>query len=146
MNARRRAKLLEGVAPLLEAGEQVQISTLATVGSVSMKKKMLTAAVAGIASGGLLTVNVRPRPMYTVLTDRRILFFDSTSTGGPGKHMATLSRSVVTISGLKKAQFGLAVVTQLSVANQERGIRVLFPAASKAAGREFAAALPLTQE
>jgi hypothetical protein len=53
--------LLKSAASVLDAGENIELTTLANVGSVSVKKKVLTAAAAGIATGGLLMVNVKPR-------------------------------------------------------------------------------------
>lgn len=143
MNEKRRQLLLDGAAPLLEADEKVEITTIANVGSVSVKKKVLTAAVAGIATGGLVTANVRPRQMYVILTDRKILFFDAdTSSGRPGKHMATLSREGVTSTEPKSAMFGLALGIDLSIAGQERDLKLVFPKPSKEEGHQFAASLP----
>jgi hypothetical protein len=143
MNEKRRQLLLEGAAPLLEADEKVEITTIANVGSVSVKKKVLTAAVAGIATGGLVTANVRPRQMYVILTDRKILFFDAdTSSGRPGKHMATLSREGVSSTEPKSAMLGLALGIELSIAGQERDLKIVFPKPSKEEGQQFAASLP----
>ncbi len=143
MNEKRRQLLLDAAAPLLEADEKVEITTIANVGSVSVKKKVLTAAVAGIATGGLVTANVRPRQMYVILTDRKILFFDAdTSSGRPGKHMATLSREGVSSTEPKSAMLGLALGIELSIAGQERDLKIVFPKPSKEEGQQFAASLP----
>jgi hypothetical protein len=66
--------------------------TFGRVGSVSVKRKVTTAAAAAALSGGVLIVNGRPRGMHIVLTDRRILFFDAdvSSDGQPGKHLMTV--------------------------------------------------------
>jgi len=143
MNEKRRQLLLDAAAPLLEADEKVEITTIANVGSVSVKKKVLTAAVAGIATGGLVTANVRPRQMYVILTDRKILFFDAdTSSGRPGKHMATLSREGVSSTEPKSAMLGLALGIELSIAGQERDLKIVFPKPSKEEGQQFAVSLP----
>lgn len=143
MNEKRRQLLLEGAAPLLEADEKVEITTIANVGSVSVKKKVLTAAAAGIATGGLVTANVRPRQMYVILTDRKILFFDAdTASGRPGTHMATLSREGVSSTEPKSAMLGLALGIELSIAGQERDLKIVFPKPSKEEGHQFAASLP----
>ncbi|HZU58407.1 MAG TPA: hypothetical protein VFA06_21185 [Actinocrinis sp.] len=143
MNDKRRQLLLDAAAPLLEADEKVEITTIANVGSVSVKKKVLTAAVAGIATGGLVTANVRPRQMYVILTDRKILFFDAdTSSGRPGKHMATLSREGVSSTEPKSAMLGLALGIELSIAGQERDLKIVFPKPSKEEGQQFAVSLP----
>jgi hypothetical protein len=145
MNDKRREILLKSAASVLDTGENIELTTLAYVGSVSVKKKVLTAAVAGIATGGLLMVNVKPRTMYIVLTDQRILFFDgNTASGRPGKLTAVLRRELVTTTAPKSGMFGLTQVIQLSIAGEERGLKAVFPKPEKAAGLQFAAALPLS--
>lgn len=145
MNEKRRELLLQSASSLLDPDERVELTTLANVGSVSVKKKVLTAAAAGIATGGLLMVNVKPRTMYIVLTDQRILLFDgSTASGRPGQHLATLNRDHVTTSAPKSGMFGLTQVIQLSIAGEDRGLKAVFPKPEKAAGLQFAAALPLS--
>ncbi len=45
LNARRAKQLLEISAPLLLQGEQVELTSLAGIGTVSVRKQALTAAV-----------------------------------------------------------------------------------------------------
>jgi hypothetical protein len=78
-----------------------------------------------------------------ILTDRKILFFDAdTSSGRPGKHMATLSREGVSSTEPKSAMLGLALGIELSIAGQERDLKIVFPKPSKEEGQQFAASLP----
>jgi hypothetical protein len=130
--------------PVLQDQEQVQLMTFARVGSISAKRKLATAAVAGALTAGILIVNVRPRGMYIVLTDRRILFFDGdiSSGGRPGKHLMTVPRDLVTVSEPKGKGFGLAMQIELTIAGQDKDLRILFPKPSKDEGRQFTDLLP----
>jgi hypothetical protein len=68
------------VAPVLAPGEQIQTFEVVQIGKVSAKRQITTAAVAGIASGGLLMVATRPRPYLMVLTGQRIMLGDFANT------------------------------------------------------------------
>ncbi|MDT0466081.1 MULTISPECIES: hypothetical protein [Streptomyces] len=145
LNARRARQLQEAVAPLLLQGEQVQLTSLAGVGSVSVRKQALTAAVVGVLSAGTVMATVTPRPLYIVLTDQRVLFFDGNRGGKPGKLVLNLPRPYVSAGGSKKAFLGLQYVTHLSVAGQEKGLKVTFPVQHRGDGPRFASALPVTR-
>ncbi|HEY2507572.1 MAG TPA: hypothetical protein VGI58_13745 [Streptosporangiaceae bacterium] len=136
---------LQAVAkPMLHDQEHVQLMTFARVGSVSAKRKVATAAAAAALTAGVLIVNVRPRGMYLVLTDRRILFFDGdvASGGRPGRHLMTLARDKVTVSAPKGKGFGLAIQVELVIAGHDKDLKVLFPKPSKEDGKQFTALLP----
>jgi hypothetical protein len=130
--------------PVLQDQEQVQLMTFARVGTVSAKRKLATAAAVGALTAGILIVNVRPRGMYIVLTDRRILFFDGdiSSGGRPGRHLMTVPRDLVTVSESKGKGFGLAIQVELAIAGQDKDLRILFPKPSKEEGSEFIGLLP----
>ncbi len=145
LNARRNRQLLEAAAPLFLEGEQVQLTSLAGVGSVSVRKQALTAAVVGVLSAGTVMATVTPRPLYIVLTDRRVLFFDGNRGGKPGKLLMNLPREYVTAGGSKKAFLGLQYVTHLSVAGQEQGLKVTFPVQHRGDGPRFVSGLPVTR-
>jgi hypothetical protein len=139
MNNRRRQQLLESVTLLLTEGERIELTSLAKVGSVSVKRRLLTTALVGALSAGTVIATVQPRPMCWALTDRRLLFFDAkTVTGKPGKLLISLPREQVTAAPATKALLGLGVKTMLTVDGQEQGLKMTFPPAFKAAGREFA--------
>ncbi|MET7380593.1 hypothetical protein ABZT08_17530 [Streptomyces sp. NPDC005526] len=145
LNARRNRQLLEAAAPLLLEGEQVQLTSLAGVGSVSVRKQALTAAVVGVLSAGTVIATVTPRPLYIVLTDRRVLFFDGNRGGKPGKLLINLPREYVSAGDSKKAFLGLQYVTHLSVAGQEQGLKVTFPVQHRGDGPRFVSGLPVTR-
>ncbi|MFE0510778.1 hypothetical protein [Streptomyces sp. NPDC058964] len=139
MNNRRKQQLLQSVAPLLAQGEQVEITSLAKVGSVSVKRRVLTTALVGALTAGTVIATVQPRPMYWALTDRRLLFFEATTTTGrPGKLLMALPREVTSVAPMKKALLGLGLQTVLTVQGQEQGLKLTFPPAYKAAGRDLA--------
>lgn len=139
MNNRRRQQLLESVTPLLAEGERVELTSLAKVGSVSVKRRVLTTALVGALTAGTVIATVQPRPMYWALTDLRLLFFDAkTATGKPGKLLMALPREHVTATPASKALLGLGVQTVLTVEGQEAALKLTFPPAFKAAGRDLA--------
>ncbi|SEC19459.1 hypothetical protein SAMN05216532_0739 [Streptomyces sp. 2231.1] len=145
MNTRRRQQLLQSVTPLLAEGEQVEATSLAKVGSVSVKRRVLTTALVGALTAGTVIATVQPRPMYWALTDRRLMFFDaSTTTGRPGKLLMALPRELVAAAPVKKALLGLGLQTVLSVHGEEQGLKLTFPPAYKAAGRDLASRLAVT--
>ncbi|GAA2250858.1 MULTISPECIES: hypothetical protein [Kitasatospora] len=142
MNNKRRQQLLEVANPLLTAGEQVELATLVKVGSVSVKRKIATAAVVGVLTAGTVIATASPRPMYLAMTNQRILFFEVDGlTGKPKKLLMVVPRELVTATPVAKALLGLGRVTQLEIDGQERGLKVLFPPATKADAAGFVAAL-----
>ncbi|MDQ0684312.1 hypothetical protein QFZ66_005192 [Streptomyces sp. B4I13] len=145
LNARRNRQLLECAAPLLLEGEQVELTSLAGVGSVSARRQALTAAAVGVLSAGTVMATVTPRPLYVVLTDRRLLFFDGNRGGRPGGLVLNLPRPYVSAGGSKKAFLGLQYVTHLSVSGQEKALKVTFPVQHRADGPRFVSGLPVTR-
>lgn len=61
MKENRRQLLLAAVTPMLQEQEEIQLATFASVGSVSAKRKIATAAAAAVLSAGTLMVSVRPQ-------------------------------------------------------------------------------------
>ncbi|MES4888757.1 hypothetical protein [Streptomyces sp. NPDC096012] len=140
MNNRRRQQLLQAVTPLLADGEQVEAASLAKVGSVSVKRRVLTTALVGALTAGTVIATVQPRPMYWVLTDQRLMFFDArTTTGRPGGLLMSLPLALTSAAPVRKALLGLGLQTVLTVQGQEQGLKLTFPPAYKAAGRDLAA-------
>ncbi|MEV0185163.1 hypothetical protein AB0I54_38665 [Streptomyces sp. NPDC050625] len=140
MNNRRRQQVLQSVTPLLAEGERVELTSLAKVGSVSVKRRVMTTALVGVLTAGAVIATVQPRPMYWALTDRRLLFFDAkTATGRPGKLLMALPRELTAAAPVSKALLGLGVQTVLTLEGQEQGLKLTFPPAYKTAGRDLAA-------
>lgn len=145
LNARRSRQLIEAATPLLLQGERIEFTSLAAIGSVSVRKQALTAAVVGVLSAGTVMATVTPRPMYIVLTDQRVMFFDGNRGGRPGQLQLNLPRPYVSAGGSKKAFLGLQFVTRLSVTGQEQGLKVTFPVQHRGDGGRFVGALPVTR-
>jgi hypothetical protein len=142
MNKRRKKQLLDAVGPLLAQGEQVELASLAKVGSVSAKRRVLTTAVVGALTAGAVIAIAQPRPMYWVLTDRRLLFVEAVQgSGRPGKLLMSLPREYVAAAPASSALLGLGARTVLTVQGQEQGLKLTFPPAFKAAGRDLAGRL-----
>ncbi|MFE2582132.1 hypothetical protein [Streptomyces sp. NPDC059378] len=145
MNARRTRQLLETSAPLLLPDERVELTSLASVGTVSVRRQALTAIVVGVLTLGMVMATVRPRAVYVVLTNQRILFFDANRGGKPGKLLMNMARLYVTATAARKTFLGLKVVTHLTVQGQEGTLKVDFPVQTRADGHVFAGALPVTR-
>ncbi|MFF3410770.1 hypothetical protein ACFYW8_32100 [Streptomyces sp. NPDC002742] len=145
MNARRTRQLLEASAPLLLQDEQVELTSLASVGTVSVRKQALTAVIVGVLTLGMVMATVRPRAVYVVLTNQRILFFDGNRGGKPGKLLMNIARPYVTATAARKAFLGLKTVTHLTIEGQEGSLKVDFPVQTRADGHVFAGALPVTR-
>ncbi|MDJ0344459.1 hypothetical protein QMK19_20880 [Streptomyces sp. H10-C2] len=143
MNTRRNRQLLEIAQPALAPQEHIELTGMANTGTVSVKRQVLTTALVGVLSAGMVIATVQPRPMYWVLTAQRLLFFDGkTATGKPGKLLMALPREMITAAPLSKALLGLGLKTVLSVQGEDKGLKMVFPPAAKAAGRDFAARIP----
>ncbi|MER5730796.1 hypothetical protein ABT084_21125 [Streptomyces sp. NPDC002138] len=142
LNARRQRQAFDAVTPLLAPGESVELITCANVGTVSVRRQVATAVVVGVMSAGTLMATVRPRQMYVILTDRRLAFFDaSTSTGKPGQLLIDLQRPHVSAGVPKKGMLGLTLVTELVVAGQSDGLKLTFPAPCREEGRQLTSIL-----
>jgi hypothetical protein len=86
MNKKKAERCVSRVAHLLVDREQVQMVEGAQIGKVSVKRQLATAAVVGIASGGMMTAVVRPRAFWLILTDLR-LFLVENNNGSVGKRV-----------------------------------------------------------
>ncbi|MEV5241161.1 hypothetical protein AB0K89_18945 [Streptomyces cinnamoneus] len=140
---RRRRQTFEAAAPMLAADERVDLITCANVGTVSVRRQVATAALAGVLSGGTMMASVRPRQMYLVLTDRRLLFFDaSTATGKPGRLLIELARPYVAAGPARKGMLGLTLITELALAGRDEGLRLAFPSPCRKDGRQLLGLLP----
>ncbi|MEV4433673.1 hypothetical protein [Streptomyces sp. NPDC049555] len=143
LTARRQQQAYETAFPLLFPGERVELITFAAVGKVSVRRQVATAALVGIATAGFMTMAVRPRKAYIVLTDRRLLFLDGeTMSGKPGKFMMEMPRPYVSASAPKKGMFGLTMVAELSLAGADKGLRLTFAATHREEGQYLLGVLP----
>jgi hypothetical protein len=151
MNNSRQRKLMGLAQPLMRQGEQVEVMALAKLGKVPMKKNVgafgasvAAAAVVGTLSGGLMVgVAFVQKEAYLVLTDHQLLVFSgNSSTGGPGKHLASIPRAAVAASIIKDGMLFLKV--RLDVAGEKQAIRLTFapiPPSGRVNGRQLATSL-----
>ncbi len=139
MNEKNRARLMELVTPVLREGERVEIVCTPNVGSVSVRRQVTTAAVAAIATGGLLMVAARPKTRYAVLTDQRLLFFEMAPSGRPaGPLVAQLRRAALSSSRFKSA---LKATFYISIEGDPKSLKMEFPFPGRNDARELADAL-----
>ena len=139
MNEKNRARLMDLVAPVLRERERVEIMCTPNVGTVSVRRQVTTAAVAAIATGGMLAVAVRPKTRYAVLTDQRLLFFDMAPSGRPaGPVVADLPRAALSSARFKSA---LKATFHISIDGEEKSLKMEFPFPGRHDARQLADAL-----
>lgn len=139
MEGKLKDRVTAVATPILEAGERIEICSVASVGTVSVKRRAATAAVVGVLSAGTVTVAVRPRKFFLALTDRRLLLFGEGMTGPEKKPAAVLPRQLLHAGDPKK---GLMTTTfELSIEGQEKGMKFVFPLPARADAPVIAAAL-----
>lgn len=152
MGAGRERKLVERSAPLLEQGEQIELIMNATLGKAPVAKNATAIGASAVASavsmalgGGVGFVGYAQKGVYLVLTDRQLLFFQMIpSSGGPGKHLASMSRAA--LSTLAARRTGLGIFYRIDVANEQldKPLRLTvapFPLSNQRKGPKLAAAL-----
>lgn len=139
----KHTSLAGAAAPHLRAGEAVEIGAFTTVGTVSIKRQVLTTAVVGIATGGMVMAAARPAMRYIAVTNQRLLFFNGEGTfGRPGKLLFALPREAVMV--MKAGRRMLAYRIELAVAGQEKGLSINFPMTARATMQQIAATLSAT--
>lgn len=124
MNRKHRARLVTAAEALTGPKEQVEVVTLAKIGTVPVRRDRTAGAAASvdIALGGSVIAFMHGEA-YLVLTTSQVLFFKSHGTAGPGGHFATLARASITPTLLSD---GLFVRVNLDIADSDRAIRLTF--------------------
>ena len=141
MSSKHTSNLAHAAAPHLRQGEVVEIGAFTTVGSVSVKRQFLTAAVVGIATAGMVAATVRPAKRYIAVTSDRLLFFNGEGTfGRPGKLLFSLPREAAEV--VMSGRHLLSYRIELAIAGQEKGLRINFPLTARATMEKIAASLP----
>ena len=139
VSSRVTAKCERVVAPALAPGEQITMIDVVQLGKVSAKRRVATAAVAGIASGGLLMLSVKPRPYLIALTDRRVFLVDYGHTN-VGKGIALAFDRMAMTAGPLTGHL-LTVSMQIDLAEPSASYRFSWGRAQGKTARRVAAAL-----
>jgi hypothetical protein len=145
----RRTKLTDKAAELMEPGEQIELTTVARLGSVAAKVAksvasggLVGAAVSGLFGGGTGFDSYKG-DVHVVLTDRQLLVFSaSRTTGGPEKHLASIRRALLTSTDPKG---GLFMKLTIGVEGMSQPVTFTFapmPPSLRSQARKLAAALP----
>jgi hypothetical protein len=141
MTDRHTRNLTQAAAPHLQQGEAVEIGAFATVGTVSVRRQFLTAAVVATATAGMAIGTMRPAKRYLAVTSQRLLFFNGEATlGRPGKLLFSLPRETVAVA--KSGRHLLAYRIDLAIAGQEKGLRLNLPITARPTMEQIAASLP----
>jgi hypothetical protein len=130
MNEKRAQQVREAAAPYLRAGEQVEVSVLTSVGRVSARRRVPTAAIVEATTGGLLILSLRPRKAYLAMTNQRLVFLGGRPMSGrPGPRLLTVNRSAARVARVREGVLTLKV--DLAIARQEHALRIVFRKASR---------------
>ncbi|KDQ67856.1 hypothetical protein AB0K62_24535 [Streptomyces halstedii] len=141
MNAKRRRLLLAALDPMLEPGEQVEVTTIVNLSSVSVPRTAAFAAASAVVSGGGMAVIPAPTPMYLAMTDRRIFVFRANQTfARPEEHLMTIPRAGLVRTGIKERLLNSSFV--VSSPDNEHGLKIIFPLISRKDRNAIAAAIP----
>lgn len=141
MNAKRRRLLLAALDPMLEPGEQVEVTTIVNLSSVSVPLTAAFAAASAVVSGGGMAVIPAPTPMYLAMTDRRIFVFRANQTlARPEEHLMTIPRAGLVRTGIKERLLNSSFV--VSSPDNEHGLKIIFPLISRKDRNAIAAAIP----
>ena len=150
MGERRNQKLIAAATSLMREDEQIELTTMAKLGSVA-KSTVLAAGGVGGLLGGVAAGMVGSGEglvgyageVYIVLTNRQVLLFEGLrSTGGVGKHLASFPRELVACGEPASSVLGLKVGLEVQGLNQP--LKLTFPPlppALRGQGRELARAL-----
>ncbi|MGW5130704.1 hypothetical protein [Streptomyces sp. NPDC004135] len=142
MNAKRRRLLMAAVAPLLEADEQVEVTTVVNLSSVSAGRTAAFAAASALMSAGAMAVVPTPTPMYLAMTDRRIFIFRANPTfARPEEHVMTIPRAGLVRTEIKERVLNSSFV--VSSPGTDHSLKIIFPLLGRKERNEIAAALPL---
>lgn len=150
MKEELKAAIRQAAAPLLEVGETIEVEASAAVGEVSFAKKMAQALVVGILTLGFVTAYSKPRVLFMVLTDRRLIFLEPSAMAGKptSKVAAEIPRAALTtISSKPKRVLGITptLVVDLGIAGAAKGLRLQFGTPVRAEGARIAEALAVHQ-
>jgi hypothetical protein len=142
MNGKRRRLFLAAIDPMLEPGEQVEVTTVMSLSSVSVRRTAAFAAASAILSGGGMAVIPAPTPMYLAMTDRRIFIFRANPMfARPEEHLMTIPRAGLVRSEIKERVLNSFFI--VSSPDSEQGLKIMFPLLGRKERNVIAAALPL---
>ncbi|WP_338703339.1 hypothetical protein V2W30_39015 [Streptomyces sp. Q6] len=144
MNAKRRRLLLATLSPMLAPDEQVEVTTIVNLSSVSVRRTAAFAAASAILSGGAVAVIPTPRPMYLAMTNHRIFVFQADPTfAKTGEHVMTIPRAGLVRGPIRERWLNSSFV--VSSPADDQGLKIIFPLLGRSERNVIAAALPLDQ-
>jgi hypothetical protein len=141
VNEKRTRQLHEATSTLLRAGEEIEVASFANVGSVSIAKNLAVMAIAGIVSGGAGFAMLRPKRLYLLLTNQRLLFVEQAGlTGRPtSKFAGEVPRDA--IAGTTAPRRGVTTTFDMVIRGRDKGLRLVFPRPMRDDGDKVAASL-----
>jgi len=100
MNKNTSDRCAHVIAPMLAAGEQIELIEAVQIGKVSAKSQIAASAVVGLATAGTVIVALRPQAYFLVLTNQRFVLIDNLR-GRVGQVVSAVPRSSVSAGPLR---------------------------------------------
>ncbi|MFJ8692340.1 hypothetical protein [Streptomyces roseolilacinus] len=142
MNAKRRRLLLAAIEPLLETGEQVEVTAIVNLNPVSVRRTAAFAVASALVSGGAMAVIPARVPMYLAMTSHRLFVFEADPVfARPKGLVTTVPRAGLVRSEIKERVLNSSFV--VSSPDSDQGMQIIFPLMCRRERNAIAAALPL---
>ena|SRR5690348_1042729 len=141
---RRAEQTAQAAEPLMEPGEIVEASGMASVGSMRLGRQAAIAAASAIATAGLLSVTVTPKAQPVVLTTKRFLILGIKVglVDRPDSKIRTeIPRSELRATAPRRPLLGLYWLMELTDPEGRRVAKMRFPFTDRADAERFAQGL-----
>jgi hypothetical protein len=143
MNQKLQTRAFERVAHLLQPGEEAVMATRASVGKFSSGRLGAVVKGAMIGSAGLVGAVgasiASTRNQFVVVTNRRLIFINTTFMGGPGrKIIGEVPREQ---ASLAETKMGIMSLVRVAFGAEGDGVALTFPRVDKKNAEALAAAL-----
>ena len=145
----RTDSAMKALAEDLNPGESVEMVSVAMVGQLSVAKSVATGLVVAAATLGTFSAFVRPRKLFVILTNQRLLFLGANETTGRARRGIVMEFPREALSTqtarIKRALLLLpTALVDIAIAGMDKGIRLQFPMPARADGLQLGAALQPT--
>ena len=141
---RRHDQTAQAAEPLMQPGEIVEAAGIASVGSLQLGRQAAIAAATAVATLGLLSVTVTPKPQPVVLTSRRFLILGikvGIIDKPDSKIRTEIPRSELRALPARRPILGLYWLVELTDPEGKRVAKMRFPIGDRADANAFASGL-----
>lgn len=141
---RRAERVAQAAEPLMEPGEIVEASGMAGIGSMRLGRQAAIAAATAIATAGMVSVMVTPKPQPVVLTTKRFLILGIKVglVDKPDSKIRTeIPRAELRATRPRRPLLGLYKVVELTDPEGNRVAKMRFTITDSADAEKFAQGL-----